>query len=123
MNRMSMNELIQFGRSWAYPAELSLTGSEFTSRGYDKSQRCYQIMGGERKSGTLEITLQGSKESPVVNPAIRVTNWNSDEARILIDGKPGIDCRTGFNHVLDGTELVLFVFINETAPVKITLAK
>jgi hypothetical protein len=123
MNRMNMKQLIKFGRSWAYPAELSVTGSEFTSRGYDRSQRCYQIDDSEKKSGPLEISLQGSDDSPVINPAIRVKNWNSDEAKILVNGKPGTNCSIGFNHELDGTDLVIFVFINETAPVKLTISK
>ena len=123
MNRMNVNELVSFGRSWAYPAELSLTGSGFTSQGYDKSQRCYQIENSEQKSGPAEITLQGTKDSPVINPAIRVKNWNSDEAKILVNGKPSDHCRIGFNRGLDGTDLVLFVLMNETAPVKITVSK
>jgi hypothetical protein len=123
MNRMSMNELIQFGRSWAYPAELSLTGSEFKSLGYDKSQRCYQIEGNDQQGGSVEIGLQGSKDSPIVNPAIRVKNWNSDEVKILVNGISSDNCRVGFNHELDGTELILFVFINTTSAVKISVAK
>jgi hypothetical protein len=123
MNRMSLNELIKFGRSWAYPAELSLTGSEFTSQGYDRSQRCYQIEDNEQKKGPLEISLQGSEDSPVINPAIRVRKWNSDEAKILVNGKAVNNCRIGFNHELDGTDLVIFVFIKETAPVKVSIAK
>ena len=123
MNRMSMNELIQFGRSWAYPAELSLIGSGFASRGYDTSQRCYQIEGNDAKSGSLEIGLQGSKNSPVINPAIRVKHWNSDGAKILVNGVPSDNCRMGISHGLDGTDLVLFVFINATAPVKISVAQ
>ena len=123
MNRMNMKQLIKFGRSWAYPAELSVTGSEFTSRGYDRSQRCYQIDYSEKKSGPLEISLQGSDDSLVINPAIRVKNWNSDKAKILVNGKPGNNCSIGFNHELDGTDLVIFVFINETAPVKLTISK
>lgn len=123
MNRMNMNEVTQFGRSWAYPATLSLSGTKFTSRGYDKSQRCYQITASDPNNGNLEITLQGSKDSPVVNPAIRVKGWNSDGAEILVNGKPDTKCRTGFHHELDGTDLVLFMFINETTPVKISISK
>jgi hypothetical protein len=118
-----MNDLIKFGRSWAYPAELSLTGSGFTSHGYDKSQRCYQIEDQEQKKGPVEISLAGTKDSPVINPAIRVKNWNSDEANILVNGQPSTNCRIGFHQELDGTDLIVFVFINETAPVKITIAK
>ena len=123
MNRMSMNDVTRFGRSWAYPAGLTVTGSGFAAHGYDKSQRCYQIEANDQKSNSLEMTLEGSKESPVVNPAIRVKNWNSDEAKILVNGKPGDQCRIGFNYELDGTDLVVFVSINETAPVRISVAK
>ena len=41
----------------------------------------------------------------------------------LVNGKPGNNCSIGFNHELDGTDLVIFVFINETAPVKLTISK
>lgn len=49
--------------------------------------------------------------------------WNSDEAKILVNGKAVNNCRIGFNHELDGTDLVIFVFIKETAPVKVSIAK
>ena len=122
MNRMGMDELITFGRSWAYPAELTLSGSGFTAQGYDKSQRCYQIEKTQSAAGrAVEIRLQGSKKSPVINPAIRIKNWNSDTAKVLVDGRPSDDVRLGFNHGIEGTDLVLFFFLNETAPVKITI--
>jgi len=123
MNRMSMKELINFGRSWAYPAELSLTGSGFSSQGYDKSQRCYQVENIEPKGRQVEISLKGSKDSPVVNPAIRIRNWNSDEAKVLVNGKESSDCRLGFNHQISGTDLVVFAFMNETSPVQITIVR
>jgi hypothetical protein len=118
-----MKELIHFGRSWAYPAELSLTGSGFTSQGYDKSQRCYQLESNEPKGGQVEISLKGSKDSPVVNPAIRIKNWNSDEAKVLVNGKESGDCRLGFNHQIEGTDLVVFALMNETSPVQMTIRK
>ena len=123
MNRMGMVELITFGRSWAYPAELTLNGSGFISQGYDKSQRCYQIEKTQPSGGAVEISLQGSKKSPVINPAIRIKNWNSDTAKVLVNGKPSDDVRLGFNHEIEGTDLVVFLFLSETAPVKITIGK
>ena len=123
MNRMNLNDLIKFGRSWAYPAELSLTGSGFTSHGYDKSQRCYQIEDNQQKGGPLEIGLHGSQDSPVINPAIRVKNWNSEAVKILINGNQSDNCRIGFQQELERTDLLIFVFIHETAPVKIAIAK
>jgi len=123
MNVMSMTELVSFGRSWSYPAELSLSGTAFTSQGYDRSQRCYQLVQNVPGSGPLEISLKGSKESPLVNPALRIKNWNADAAKVLVNGKPSDDVRLGFNHGLEGTDLMLFVFINAAEPLTITLSK
>jgi len=123
MNRMSMKELINFGRSWAYPAEMSLRGSGCASLGYDRSQRCYQVERREQGNGTLEIRLQGTQESPIVNPAIRIKNWNADTARVLVDDKSGDEVRLGFHHGIDGVDLVLFAFVNETSPLKITITR
>ena len=121
INTMTMDELVDFGRSWAYPAELTLSGSGFTSEGYDKSQRCYQITSEGKSGKKIEIILQGSKDSPVINPAIRIKNWNSDNAKILVDGKITDDYRTGFNHELTGTDLILFLFAHQNKPVKLTI--
>jgi hypothetical protein len=76
-----------------------------------------------RRAITWKSTARAARTPPVVNPAIRVRNWNSDGAKILVNGMPSNHCRMGFSHELDGTDLVLFVFINETAPVKISLAQ
>ena len=123
MNRMSMKELVNFGRSWAYPSEMSMSGSGFASLGYDRSQRCYQVERREPGGGPLEITLQGTKDSPIVNPAIRIKNWNVDSAKVLVNGKLGDEVRLGFHHGIEGTDLVLFALINETAPLKLTITK
>jgi hypothetical protein len=69
MNNMNMTELISFGRSWAYAAEISINGTVMKSIGYDTSQRCYQIENTNQKPGRTEFTLKGSKDSPVINPA------------------------------------------------------
>jgi hypothetical protein len=121
MNALSLTELVRFGRSWAYAAELTLRGADFESRGYDKSQRCYQIERRVPKAGKAEIVLQGSKDSPVINPAIHVANWNANGARILVNGKESKDCRVGLTPKLQGTDLAVFIFVQDTRPVTITI--
>jgi hypothetical protein len=121
MNNMIMTDLIAFGRSWAYPAEITVSGSGFTSKGYDKSQRCYQIEKSGQTSGTIEITLQGRKDSPLINPAIHVKNWNSEGAKVLVNGKETRNCRVGINHELEGSDLVIFLDLKEATLVKITI--
>ena len=93
----------------------------YTSKGYDRAQRCYQLENNSSKAGTVEFTINGSKDSPVINPAIVVKNWNSNRARILVNGKESRAGKTGINHQLRGDDLVLFIPLNEMTPVKITI--
>jgi len=121
MNNMSVKELVAFGRSWSYPAELSVLGGKCKSLGYDMSQRCYQLVNTVQNASKTEILLKGSKDSPIINPAIYIKNWNSDSGRILVNGREYNNYKVGVNHELDGTDLSLFIFINEVAPVNIII--
>ena len=121
MNDMKINELIRFGRSWAYASEISVTGNGYISKGYDKTERCYQLENNNSKAGKVEFTLKGSKDSPVIDPAIRVKNWNSNVAKILVNGKENINAKVGIIHQLDGDDLVIYLPIEEMSPVKITI--
>jgi hypothetical protein len=109
MNNMKINELIRFGRSWAYAPELTVKGSGFKSNGYDRTQRCYQLENLTQKPGPVEMTIGGTKTSPVVNPALYIRNWNSEGAKVLVNGKPLTDCPTGINRELTGNDLVVFL--------------
>ena len=120
MNRMNMTELVRFGRAWAYPADVS-TGSGFVSKGYDRSQRCYQIENVSGNATTSEITLKGSKDSPVFNPAFYIKNWNANGAKIRVNGKAYANYKVGVNRKLEGTDLVVFLNISEVVPVNISI--
>ena len=122
MNNMSMDELVDFGRSWSYPANLSVKGEGFVSDGYDNSQRCYKITNTASSSRQVELTLQGSNDSPVINPAIVIENWNSDKATVQVEGDKKASYRIGINHELSGDKLVIFVFMHQTKPVKLTVS-
>jgi hypothetical protein len=121
MNGMNIGQLISFGRSWAYAPALSVSERGFVSLGYDKTQRCYLLENQNSKATPVELTLNGSKDSPVVNPAIIVKNWNSAGARILVDGKENRNSKIGINHQLDGDELILYIPLKSEVPVKITV--
>jgi hypothetical protein len=121
MNGMKMNELIHFGRSWAFAPEMSVTGNRFTSKGYDKAERCYQLENNNSQASKIELTLKGSNDSPVIDPAIRVKNWNSNVAKILVNGKVSSNAKVGINRQLDGDDLVIYIPIEEVIPVTITI--
>jgi hypothetical protein len=121
MNRMNMNELVSFGRSWVYAPELSVAGNEFKSAGYDRSQRCYQIEKSAPNAARCDMRLLGSKESPVINPAFYVKNWNANRARVLVNGKELPGSRVGVNRELGGDDLTVFLFLKATSAVNISI--
>ncbi len=121
MNSMDLAELVRLGRSWAYAADLSINGRGFTESGYDRSRRCYRLENGTGKPNPVEFTLQGSGKSPVINPAFHIRNWQAEGARVLKGGKPFKPCRVGINHELEGTDLILFLWLESDAPVTIRI--
>ncbi len=121
MNSMPLRDLIRYGRSWAHAPEMTVSAG-FAPLGYDRSERCYQVENRTGTPETAEIRLAGSEDSPVWNPAIRIKNWNADDARILVDGKAHGRCKTGIHRTLEGTDLVVFVSMLETGPVDITIS-
>lgn len=121
MNEMSLKEVVKFGRSWAYAPQLS-TGSGFVSHGYDKSERCYQIENQSGKPDQIKITLKGSKDSPVANPAFYIKNWNANGAKVSVNGRDYKDYKIGINRKMEGKDLIVFININKDAPVKVTIS-
>jgi hypothetical protein len=121
MNNENMNDLVNFGRSWAYAPELVISGNGCVSKGYDRSQRCYQLEKTSRQAGTIEFLLKGSKDTQVINPAIFVKNWNSDGARIMVNGKVNKNSKVGINHTLSGDDLVVYIPIKTESQIRISI--
>jgi hypothetical protein len=121
MNSMKMTELVSFGRSWAYAPELITESKGYISKGYDKTQRCYLLEKNLQGAGPIELTLKGSQDSPVINPAIVVKNWNSKRAKVFVNGKFYKESKIGMNSQLHGDDLILFIPLNKTAPVRVSI--
>ena len=129
MNKMSLDEIIEFGRSWAYAPDIQVSG-DFKSLGYDRSERCYQIQClrleasslRKSKSSSLSIKVKGTKTSPVQNPAFYVKDWNSDVPTVFVDGKEYKKARIGLKHELEGTDLIFYLPIVSNKEIKIELS-
>ncbi len=102
--------LRDLNRSWNYaPALSSISGAE--SKGYEKGQRAYVLT---KKSAAVSFTLEGSEESPIMNPCFIIKNWESDsKARIMINNKnqaAGGKIKQGIIRDTDGTRtLVIWI--------------
>ncbi len=121
MNEMKMEEVVKFGRTWAYPAGIVVDDKDFKNYGYDRGQRCYILKNINQKPAQRKIRLKGSSQSPVLNPAILVESWNGAAARVLVNGRELEGVRVGINRTLEGSDLIVFIPITSESTVEITL--
>jgi hypothetical protein len=121
----SAAELIPIAKSWLSPPRIDINGDAIESEGYDPAQRAFVVarkIAG--KPAVMELTLQASESSPVLNPAIVVKNWGEEEARLQINGKTvswGKDFRHGYIQRLEATDLVVWIQQESVAPIRLTL--
>ena len=101
--------LVALARSWNFPPEIRFSGPANIHAEYDYTQRAYLIdAGGSTKR--IRFTLQGSNESPLVNPAFVITNWTHSDMRLTINGKDinhGKDFRYSTVYDVEGNPSVI----------------
>ncbi|MCK7478382.1 MAG: hypothetical protein M0C28_14005 [Candidatus Moduliflexus flocculans] len=76
-----------------------------------------------RRRPRITVTLRASKDSPAVNPVLRIRRWDAPLPRVEIDGRPaplGKDVRAGLMPGLEGDDLVLWIRGEWTSPVRIS---
>jgi hypothetical protein len=119
MNEMEFKDLVRFGRSWAFPAQLKVKDSNVKPVGYDKSERCYKLENQSASPVPVSVILAGSKKSPVINPAFYIKNWNSTSARVMVDGQEAKNYRVGFKRTLEGVDLILFLPVEKESKAEV----
>ena len=122
----SAADLVPLAKSWLSAPGIEAGGAGFESQGYDPTQRAYVIVRQESKAAPqLQLSLLGTSESPILNPAFVIKNWGDAEPKLRIDGKPvlrGPAFRYGFVSTLDGSDLVAWLQMESTKPAKIEFA-
>jgi hypothetical protein len=121
MNDMELTALVQFGRSWIFAPEIAMKSESIKSLGYDRSRRCYRFENNTGKSTPLTFTIQGSKESPVINPAFHINNWHARGAQVLVNDIEFEKCEIGINQRLEGTDLIVFLWMETESNLRISL--
>jgi hypothetical protein len=103
---------------------LEIADSNWKNQGYDYTQRAYVLV-SEASSKTLEMTLQASEKSPLVNPAFVMKNWNANNFSLEIDGNPvaeGKEFRYGVEYDVNGKPMVVvWIKYSSAKQVKIVL--
>jgi len=116
--------LVFLARSWNKPPELTVTSKGYINEGYDYTQRAYVIK-NESSAGNLSFVLNGSKDSPVLNPCFVIKGWDSNEVGLLLDGKKivrGNKFRYGIEYNINGkADLIVWIKKKSVKVTDITL--
>ncbi len=117
--------LVPLAKSWLQAPPMEIAAGAFRAEGFDPAQKAFVVTrSGPADAAALDVTLRAGADSPVVNPAFYVRNWGRAEPRIEIDGRAvaaGRDVRVGRVFRLEGDDLVVWLRLESTAPVRITI--
>ncbi len=120
-----VQNLVPYAKSWTNPPTLILENDAFKSNGYDKTELSYAIEASSANdSASLKFTLNGSKDSPIHNPALVVKNWNVKNFDLFINEKKvsrGQDYRYGIEKSLEAEYWVIWHKLESTKPVHFEL--
>jgi hypothetical protein len=122
----SVAELVPLARSWLSAPGIEVSGAGFQSQGYDQTQRAFVVTRFNAAAvPQLQLSLQASTQSPLINPAFVVKNWGETEPKLRVNGKlvsRGADVRYGFVPTLEGTDLIVWFRMESTNPTTIGIA-
>jgi hypothetical protein len=105
---------------------MEVDGAEYAGEGFDPTERAFVVSRrGQDGPAPVTVALRASKDSPAVNPVLRVRRWNAALPHVEIGGRPaasGKDFRAGLIPGLEGDDLVLWVRGEWTSPVRISIS-
>lgn len=80
-------EVLKIARSWNNPPAIEVDQEDIESMGYDHSQRAY-ILKLEGDVEEFNITLKGTKKTPIYNPTFVLLDFAPDQLEAVIDQDP-----------------------------------
>jgi hypothetical protein len=114
-------QLISLAKSWNNPPELANMNG-IKSYTYIQEERAYYIQAGLSE---ISFTVNASMESPLLNPAFIIKNWNDAEVSLKIDGKEisaGKQFRYGMNYDTSGKKyMIIWVELEKDNPIGVTI--
>jgi len=116
--------LVDLARSWNRPPKMKVSGSAYQNDGYDYTQKAY-LLKAKRQGATLDAEFAASKEKPLVNLALVVYNWGTDDAALKINGRKvprGKDFRFSIEYEVEGnTKLIVWLKIKAKEKTRLSL--
>jgi len=105
-------ELARLARSWLQPAPLNIVSGNFSSEGYDFTQRAYVLKSTDDKSGPLTMELSANEDSPLVNICLLIKGWETDDITLRLNDvelEENKDFRLGRSRGLEKEDLILWL--------------
>ena len=117
-----IKELIPLGRFFNNaPSIINLVG--ISNADFVQSEKAYYL---NITKPRVSFTINASENSPLVNPAFVLKNWNSKSAVVSINGKKieeDKNLRIGYNYTDSGIDLVIWLKLEESDSVNLAIAK
>jgi hypothetical protein len=120
VSNKSAEELMPLGRSWLNHAEIeAVSGCE--SAVYEPGQRAYLIEANDSK---IVVNVGGSEDSPIVNLAFVINNWDGD-ASVSVNGKKlsSDKYKVGKPNTVIDKDLVVWIELESESEVDIIIEK
>jgi hypothetical protein len=124
MTEKDPSELVALARSWNYPATLSVESTIIKNNGYDYTQRAYLLETGKSLK-KISLKLNGSKDSPIVNPAFVIHGQPDEGFELKVNGRTvprGKDFRYSVEYDEEGTpSLIIWIKYQSEGKVEVEL--
>jgi hypothetical protein len=124
MTNGEAKDLVTLAKSWLHAPEMVISSEGFKGGNYDQSERAYVVEKNTGNAAPLKLLMNGTEESPLINPAIIIKNWGNHLSTIKVDGKSlaqGKDFKQGIRKTSEGDDLILWFKLNGKGKVEITV--
>jgi hypothetical protein len=125
MSDRPIDSLVPLARSWNHPPKAELLSGNFSTEGYEKTQRAYAFRVKDTKI-PLEFRLNADNDSPLFNPVFILEGWGDDDVRLTMNGrklKVGVDFRIGYRSRLNSNDAVIWISARSAAPVTFRISR
>ncbi len=124
MTDKPVEEMIPAVKAWSNPAEIILS-AEGHRASYTPEEKAYTIILSEEVS-SLDFSLIGTEDSPIVNPAFVIENWGNAGLELTVNGEKierGKDFRYGLRESLDNRDLIVWYRMEAEERMEFSLIK